>query len=85
MADQTRIELNHAGVAAAALTSPEVRGELRRIGEATAARARALTNLPIEVDEAGKDRARVYVSMPYGAREEAKNRILGRSLPSGGG
>lgn len=77
-----RIELNRAGVRAAALTSPEVRAELRRIAEATAGRARGQCDNDIEVVEGGQSRARAYVRMlgPDAAAREAKHRILGRSL-----
>lgn len=81
-----RIELNRDGVRQAALTSPEVRAELARIGEATASRARSQTNNEVEVVEGGKGRARVYVRMlgADAAALEAKERILGRSLTNGG-
>lgn len=81
-----RIDLDNAGIRQAVLTSPEVRAALRQIAEATAARARSGTKREVKVTEGGRERARVYVSLEgYGAAtEEARTRILGRSLTNGG-
>lgn len=81
------IRLNHSGIKEAALTSPEVRGQLRKMAEAMAARARTQTDLEIEVTEGvGRSRAgaRVWMLGAQAARVEAKHRILGRSLTNGG-
>jgi len=87
MATSVRLELNRDGIRQVALLSPEVRGRLRQIAEATATRARGMTNLEIDVrDGNGRSRAAVHVGMlgPAAAATEAKHRILGRSLTNGG-
>ena len=85
-----RLELDRAGVREAALTSPEIRAELRRIAEGVADRARSIgagegvTSHPseIEVGEGGTTRGRAYVRAvgDAAAAREAKYRILGRAL-----
>lgn len=82
-----RIDLITAALRETALTSPEVRAEVRRIAEATAARARGQSDNEIVVVEGGRSRARAYVRMlgADAAQKEAKERILGRSLADGGG
>lgn len=90
MATKIRLELDRAGVRQAALTSPEVRTALRKIGQATLSRAQALdagvgrdsAKSRFELAQGGRSRARVYVRAegPAAAAREAKYRILGRSL-----
>lgn len=88
-----RFTFDRSGIRNAALRSPAVRAELRRIGEQIAARAESLDSETGDtspkskflVDDGGERRARVYVQAlgeAAGARE-AKYRILGRSLDGG--
>ncbi len=63
------------------LNSPATRAAVAAIAEATAARARAATDDEIVVQNAGKKRARSYVTrLGSGAAGEAKDRALGRSI-----
>lgn len=76
-----RIELDRAAVRAVALTSPEVRAAVKQVAENTANRARSMTDDEIQVHEGGRSRARAYVvRLGDGARGEAEDRALGRSV-----
>lgn len=76
-----RLDLNRAGVRAAALQSPEVRAQVMAIAEGIAARARRATEDDIDVHEGGQSRARAYVRrLGSGAAGEAQDRALGRSI-----
>lgn len=88
-----RFEIDREGVREAALRSPEVRGQLRKIAEETADRARSINESSgvtsekptIEVSEGGRTRARAYIRAvgPAAAAREAKYRVLGRALAGG--
>lgn len=80
-----RLELDSAGVRAAALTSPEVRAEIHARAEAMAAAARQRTDNEVVVADGGRSRARSYVRMlgPDAAAEEAQERILGSAIDAG--
>lgn len=87
----TPIKLDRAKVDYAALSSPQVRAQLRIVAEAAAARARnigaseGVKSDPSEIKVAmgGHRRARAYVRAvsPSAAAREAKYRILGRAMP----
>ncbi len=63
------------------LKSSEVRAMLAARAELAASRARSFTDDEIVVQHAGNKRARSYVTrLGSGARGEAKDRALGRSL-----
>ena len=82
MAD--RIEINRAGIRSAALQSPQVRAAVVAIAQGIAAQARGATDDEIIVHDAGKSRARAYVRrLGSGARGEANDRALGRSIGGG--
>lgn len=76
-----RIELNKAGVRAV-LNSADMRAVIQARAEAMAARARSLTDDEIEVKvHQRKDRVGAYVTrLGSGARGEANDRALGRSV-----
>lgn len=76
-----RITPNRAGIRAAALTSPEVRAAVAERAKRVAAAAQARTDDEIVTDDAGRSRARSYVTrLGSGARGEAKDRALGSSI-----
>jgi hypothetical protein len=76
-----RLELDRDGIRYAALTSPEVRSEIKQRAEAIAESARGATDDRIVVNEGGRSRARAYVTrLDSGARGEAKDRALGSSI-----
>ena len=79
-----RFDFNRDAISHAALTSPEVRAEVKRRAEAIAERARGATDDRIEVNEGGRSRARAYVvRLDGGATAEAQDRALGRSVSGG--
>ena len=81
MAD--RIELR-SGAIRQVLTSAEMRAAVRSQAEGIASRARSATDDEIVVAEGGRSRARAYVRrLGSGARGEAKDRALGRSIGGG--
>ena len=76
-----RIELNRDGIREAVLRSDKVRAAIRAKAEEIAANARNQTDDEIVVGEGGSSRARAYVTrLGSGARGEAKDRALGRSI-----
>jgi hypothetical protein len=76
-----RITPNRAGIRAAALTSPEVRAAIAERAKRVAAAARSRTDDEIVTQDAGRSRARSYVTrLGSGARGEAKDRALGSSI-----
>ena len=79
-----RFDFNRDGIRAAALTSEGVRAEVERIAQSAAQRARSMTDDEIEVEMAGRSRARAYIRrLGSGTVGEAKDRALGRSLGGG--
>lgn len=85
MAKRFKIDLDRAGVRAAALTSPEVRAAIAETAERMATAARSRTDNEIVVTNAGRSRARSYVRMlgPDAERTEARDRILGTAIDAG--
>lgn len=76
-----RLELDRQAIRQVALQSEGVRAAVRDIAEATAARARSVTDDEIIVANAGRSRARSYVRrLGSGAAGEAHDRALGRSI-----
>ena len=81
MGAKFRLKLNYNALGDAALRSPEVRAAVAQIAEGVADRARSRTDDPIEVTNAGRVRARSYISRAgSGALGESADRVLGSSL-----
>lgn len=79
------LNLDYKALGDLALRGPGTRAAVRQIAEATAALASSGTSDPIEVIDGGRSRARSYViRRGSGAAGESRDRLLGRSLPSGG-
>jgi len=84
VASPIKWEWNRGGIRAAALNSDGVRAEVERIAQSAAQRARSMTDDEIEVEMAGRSRARAYIRrLGSGTVGEAKDRALGRSLGGG--
>ena len=79
-----RFEFDRKALGDATVRSEGTRAELERIAQSAAQRARSMTDDEIEVEMAGRSRARAYIRrLGSGTVGEAKDRALGRSLGGG--